>query len=185
MNTVNLTDSNDQNFLDLVSKESEQDISLCYQCGNCTASCPYSFGFDIPVSKIMRLLQTGQKEAVLFSSSIWLCASCTSCTTRCPNNIDVAKTMDVLRHIARRENRVAQPRVKTFFDSFLHSVSKHGRVFELGLMVEYIAKTGRVWTDVELSPKMLPKGKLGFRPHDIKGKEAIARIFKRFEEGGK
>ncbi|WP_338325287.1 4Fe-4S dicluster domain-containing protein [Pseudodesulfovibrio senegalensis] len=184
MQTVNLTDSPDRTFTNRITEESGQNLSLCYQCGNCTASCPYSFGFDIPVSQIMRLLQTGQKEPVLTSSSIWLCASCTSCTTRCPNNIDVAKVMDVLRHEARRQGFAKERRVKAFFDSFLDSVRRHGRVFEMGLMVNYIRKTGRFWTDLELGPKMLPKGKLAFKPHQIQGKEAIARIFERFEKEG-
>lgn len=185
MQTVNLTNTIDRSFMEQVMEESEQDLSLCYQCGNCTASCPYTFGFDIPVSRVMRLMQTGQKKVVLESSSIWLCASCTSCTTRCPNNIDVARVMDVLRHIARREGYVKEPRVKAFFDSFLDSVRKHGRVFEIGLMVDYVFKTGRFWTDMDLGPKMLPKGKMSMKPHDIQNKKAIARIFERFEKENK
>ncbi len=102
MGIVNITKSYDADFVRQVEKESGQDLSLCYQCGNCTAGCPYTFVYDIPVSKIMRLAQAGQKETVLKSKSLWLCATCESCTTRCPNNIDVAHIMDVLRHMARR-----------------------------------------------------------------------------------
>lgn len=186
METVNINTSYDQKFVDLVEEESAQTLSLCYQCGNCTAGCPYSFAYDIPVSKIMRLLQLGQKEEVLKSKSIWLCATCESCTTRCPNNIDVARIMDVLRHIARREGYAPVKTVKTFWDSFLNSVEKHGRVFEMGLLANYIARTGRFWTDIELGPKILPKGKLHFKPHEIQGKEEVAKIFERFnEESGK
>ena len=35
--------------------------------------------------------------------------------------------MDVLRHMARREGRVAEPQVKQFWDTFLNSVRAHGR----------------------------------------------------------
>lgn len=182
MEILQLTESYDAEFVKQVEEESEQNVRLCYQCGNCTAGCPYTFAYDIPVSQVMRLLQAGQKERLLSSRSIWLCASCESCTTRCPNEIDVARIMDVLRHIARREGSVSEKNVKIFWDSFLESVEKHGRVFELGLMTRYIAKTGRFWTDAELGPKILPKGKLGFKPHPIKGKEHVAAIFKRFKE---
>lgn len=165
-----------------VERESGQNLSLCYQCGNCTAGCPYTFVYDIPVSQIMRLLQAGQKDAVLSCRSIWLCATCESCTTRCPNNIDVARIMDVLRHMARREGRVSERTVKVFWDEFLNSVRKHGRAFELGIVAAYVGKTGRFWTDMELGPKALLKGKLAFKPHDIKGKEEVAKIFGRFKE---
>ena len=181
MNIINLTRDHDEDFVHRVEEESGQKVSLCYQCGNCTAGCPYTFAYDIPVSQIMRLVQMGQKKTVLSSKSIWLCATCESCTTRCPNNIDVACIMDVLRHMARREGLAAVPQVKTFWDSFLDSVRAHGRVFELGLLINYVTKTGRFWTDMDLGPKILPKGKLAFKPHDIQGKEHVARIFERFE----
>lgn len=182
MTPFKLDSAADSAFISAVEAESGQQVRLCYQCGNCTAGCPYSFVYDYPVNQIMRLVQAGQKDAVLGSKSIWLCGTCQSCTTRCPNNIDVARIMDVLRHMARRERRVAQENVKSFTDAFLDSVRAHGRVFELGIMIDYIMRSGRFWTDADLAPKMLPKGKLAFKAHDIQGKEAVARIFERFEK---
>jgi len=182
MGIVNITKTYDADFVKQVEKESGQNMSLCYQCGNCTAGCPYTFAYDIPVSRIMRLVQAGQKETVLRCKSIWLCATCESCTTRCPNNIDVAHIMDVLRHMARREGHAPVPTVKKFWDSFLDSVENNGRVFEVGLLAAYVAKTGRFWTDLDLGPKVLPKGKMHFKPHEIQGKDEIKKIFKRFEE---
>ena len=182
MEVVDIHASCDHEFIAKVEAESEQKVRLCYQCGNCTAGCPYTFAYDIPVSQVMRLLQAGQKERLLSCKSIWLCATCESCTTRCPNEIDVARIMDVLRHMARREGYVAERNVKTFWDTFLDSVEKHGRVFEMGLLATYVAKTGRFWTDMDLGPKILPKGKLSFKPHEIQGKDKVAEIFKRFRE---
>lgn len=182
MEILHLTESYDAEFVRQVEEESGQKVRLCYQCGNCTAGCPYTFAYDIPVSQIMRLLQAGQKKRILSSRSIWLCATCESCTTRCPNEIDVARIMDVLRHIARREGYAKERNVKIFWDSFLDSLNKHGRVFELGLMTNFMLKTGRLWTDADLGHKVLPKGKLAFKPHEIKGKEEVAAIFKRFKE---
>lgn len=178
MDPVQLDSGCDKGFIDRVAKESGQDPSLCYQCGNCTAGCPYTFVYDLPVHQIMRLLQAGQKETILGSHSLWLCATCESCTTRCPNEIDVARIMDVLRHMARREGYVKEKQVKQFTDSFLSSVKKHGRVFEFGTLVKYITRSGRLFTDVDLGPKAMGKGKIAFRPHEIKGKEEVARIFR-------
>lgn len=170
----------DPEFVARVQAESGQNLALCYQCGNCTAGCPYTFAYDIPVSQMMRLVQAGRKEKALRAKSLWLCASCESCTTRCPNDIDVARVMDVMRHMARREGYAPEKAVKNFWDCFLDSMRKHGRVYELGLVADYVARTGRFWTDVDLGPRMLLKGKLSLKPHDIQGKDEVRRIFERF-----
>ena len=170
-------------FIRAVEDESGQRVSRCYQCGNCTAGCPMSFAYDYSVSRIMRLIQAAQNEIVLSSKSLWMCATCETCTQRCPNEIDVARVMDVCRHMARREGRRGAYAVKTFFDSFLGSVNMNGRTHEIGLMVQFMAKTGRFWTDVDLAPKVLPKGKMALLPHRIAGRKEVSDIFRRFKEG--
>lgn len=181
MNTFNFKACDDA-FIEEVERRSGQDVSQCYQCGNCTAGCPYTFAYDIPVGRIMRLVQTGQKDAVLSCRSLWLCATCQSCTTRCPNNIDVAGIMDHLRHMAREAGYATEKNVKLFTDAFLGSVERHGRVFEMGLVTEYVARTGRFWTDMDLGHKIMPKGKLHFTPSPIVGRDKVADIFRKFRE---
>lgn len=181
MNTFQFTTCDDA-FIQEVQERSGQNLSLCYQCGNCTAGCPYTFAFDIPVSRMMRLLQTGRKKEVLESKSIWLCATCQSCTTRCPNDIDVAGIMDHLRHMAREKGYATERSVKLFSDQFLKSVEKYGRVFEMGMMASYVMGTGKFWTDMEIAPLALLKRKLHFKAEPIQGQDKIANIFKRFRE---
>lgn len=173
----------DLSFIRAVEDESGQVVSRCYQCGNCTAGCPMSFTFDFTVSRIMRLIQTGQRKAVLNSKAVWLCATCETCTQRCPNNIDVASVMDACRHMSRREGYGGVYAVKAFFDSFVTTMGLHGRTHEIGLMAMFMGRTGRVWTDVELAPKMLPKGKMAILPHRIEGRKEVADILRRFKEG--
>lgn len=182
MNIIDLA-AGDSAFLAEVESRSGQNLRNCYQCGNCTAGCPFTFAYDIPVSQIMRLIQTGQKDTVLGSRSLWLCASCQSCTTRCPNAIDVAKVMDVCRHMARENGRVSERTSKLFTDAFLQSVEEHGRAFELGLMVKYTLKSGRFFDNLAIGPVALRRNKLSFKPHTIQGKEQVARIFERFRKG--
>ena len=182
MDVINLEEARDDDFIQEVMDESGQNLRHCYQCGRCTAGCPCGFAFDLPVSQVMRNLQEGRKSAVLDCRSIWLCLSCSSCSTRCPNSIDVARVMDVLRHIARREGRVAEKGVTIFWDAFLGSIRKHGRAYELGIAANYMARTGRVWTDLDLLPRIAPKGKLSPLPHNLRGHEESARIFQRFEK---
>lgn len=182
---MNITKDQNTDFVEQVSRESGQNPYLCYQCGNCTAGCPFTEFFDYPVGQIMRLLQVGQKETILRSRAIWLCATCETCTTRCPCQIDVAQIMDTLRVIARRENYVSEKDIKLFFDTFLDSLRKYGRVFELGILLNYNLKSGKIFADIDLGPKVLGKGKIHFLPTKIKGKEKIERIFGRFLERAK
>lgn len=180
--TVDLDAQRDQAFMDAVARESGQDLKSCYQCGNCTAGCVYSHDYDIPVHQVMRLVQLGHKERVLSCRSIWLCATCQACTTRCPNNIEVATVMDVLRHMARRAGFAPERLMKSFADSFLTSISRHGRVFEAGLAACFALKSGKPLQDAGLGPAMLARGKLAFLPHEpsATAKADIAGIFERF-----
>ena len=50
---------------------SGQNVSTCYQCGNCTAGCPAGLVYDRQVSQIMRAVQLGLRDEVLNSRSIW------------------------------------------------------------------------------------------------------------------
>lgn len=179
---LDLTNSCDAEFVAEVARESGQNLTLCYQCGNCTAGCPYTFAYDLPVSSVMRALQWGQRETVLTCKSIWICATCKTCTTRCPNDIDVARIMEVLRQMSRRGGYAPEKKIKQFQDSFLQSVMRHGRVFELGTMMSFIARSRRL-TDLDLGPKAVRKGKLFLRAKDIHGRDEVEKIFRRYKEG--
>jgi len=180
MKTLNLTE-NDGAFLEEFKKLSGDNPSLCYQCGNCTAGCPYSNYFDYPVSMIMRLLQTGQKETILNSRAIWLCATCETCTTRCPCNIDVAHIMDMLRIMARKENKTAEKDVKRFYDSFLSSMKMFGRIYEIGIVLMYKLKSRHLFGDMDVAPQMFLRRKIGLFP-TIKGGRKVAAIYKKYQK---
>jgi heterodisulfide reductase subunit C len=179
---LDLAQARDPGFQADVARESGQRLESCYQCGNCTAGCAYTPDYDFPVHQVMRLVQLGLKQSALSCRSIWLCATCQACTTRCPNNIDVARVMDVLRHMARRAGFAPEPAVKTFTDSFLASVARHGRVFEVGLAAAFALKGGKPLQDAGLGPALLTRGKLGLVPHEPEGngKAEVAAIFSRF-----
>ncbi len=181
INTLSIQQSCDVDFIRQVEEASEQKVSKCYQCGNCIASCAYTFVYDYPVNQIMRFIQLGQKDIVLKSRSIWLCANCQACTTRCPNNLDVARIMETLRIMSRREGTVSEPDIRIFYDEFLRSVKTFGRVFETGLLPVYNFRARRPFTDLDLAPRLLMKGKLTFIPSRIKGRKRIAEIFERLK----
>ena len=183
---INLSRMRDAAFTAEVEAHSGQNVSTCYQCGNCTAGCPAGFVYDLQASQIMRAVQLGLKDMELDSKSIWMCLSCSTCSQRCPNNIDVGGVMETLRHMARQEGRVTVPKVEKFWWSFLDTVRAFGRTYEIGTMALYMMRSMRVFTDLDLAPEALKKGKLGFKPHVLPhGAAPVARIFKRYKERAK
>ena len=183
---INLSRMRDAAFTAEVEAHSGQNVSTCYQCGNCTAGCPAGFVYDLQASQIMRAVQLGLKDMVLDSKSIWMCLSCSTCSQRCPNNMDVGGVMETLRHMARQEGRVTVPKVEKFWWSFLDTVRAFGRTYEIGTMALYMMRSMRVFTDLDLAPEALKKGKLGFKPHVLPhGAAPVARIFKRYKERAK
>ncbi len=182
VHTLSIQKTCDIDFIRRVEEASGQEVGRCYQCGNCSASCNYTYVYDYPVNQIMRLIQLGQKDIVLRSRSVWLCAACQACTTRCPCNIEVARVMEALRIMSREENTVSLKDVQMFYDEFLRSVKAFGRVFETGLLPVFNLKAGKPFGDMDLAPKVLKKGKLHLLPSTIKGRKHVADIFRRFEE---
>ncbi|HTY09538.1 MAG TPA: 4Fe-4S dicluster domain-containing protein [Bacteroidota bacterium] len=144
-------------------------VQRCYQCGKCSAGCPAADHMDLTPSVVLRLLQTRTAEAerkVLGSYAIWLCLACQTCVARCPMEVDLPKAMDVLRAESLRLNLV-HPRARdivAFHTSFLNTIKRFGRLWEIGLIAEYKVRTLHLWQDVVLAPVMLMKGKLSLIP---------------------
>lgn len=182
MNITRLDKARDLKFKRQVEEESGQNLSACYQCGNCTAGCPGAQVYDRQVSQIMRAVQMGLKDEALKNRSLWLCLSCSTCSARCPNNIDVAAVMETLRMMARREGLVQDRPIESFWKAFLDTVHATGRSYELGVMADYMGRTLRGWGNLEIAPMALRKNKMPFIPSVIHGREEVARIFKRYEE---
>ena len=75
----------------------------CYQCGTCSAGCPFIEDMDLAPDEVIRYVILDKKE-VLNSKTIWLCASCYTCAERCPRDINITKIMEALRQIILRKN---------------------------------------------------------------------------------
>lgn len=181
VHTLSLQQTCDDGFIREVEETSGQQVNRCYQCGNCSASCAYTCVYDYPVNQIMRLVQLGQRDLVLTSRSIWLCATCQACTTRCPNNLDVARIMETLRIMSKEQRKVSEAHIELFYDEFLRSVRAFGRVFETGLLPVYNVRARKLFTDLDLAPQVLKKGKLAFLPHLLQERSEVADIFARLK----
>ncbi len=191
MELINLNQSigNNQDFIRQIGEESGQPVHKCYQCGKCTAGCPVAFAMDYPPNQVIRMVQLGLRDELLRSKSIWLCATCHTCATRCPCKIEITKVMEILRIMAGQRG-TAPPgnakNVEIFYDAFLNTVEKYGRMYELGAMMQYNLKSKNLFNKAEMGLPMLQKGKLKFSPSKIKGESEIARIFSEVQrmEGG-
>ncbi|MCX6136275.1 MAG: 4Fe-4S dicluster domain-containing protein [Ignavibacteriales bacterium] len=166
----------------LVHQRTSVSVSRCYQCGKCSAGCPTATEMDLAPSVILRHLQCGlpsSDNAVLSSYTIWLCLSCHTCVARCPMEVDLPAVMDVLRSESVRQKKV-HPRandILAFHQSFLNTIQRFGRLWEIGLIAEYKLRTWHLLQDVLVAPSMFLRGKLALLPERIKGKKETRRIF--------
>ena len=84
-----------ERLLDLTSGAA----ALCYQCGVCTATCPWGLVKKEPLSvrTFMRQAQLGIRDG---DESLWLCTTCAQCEVLCPRGVEIADVFRALRMIA-------------------------------------------------------------------------------------
>jgi heterodisulfide reductase subunit C len=134
-------------------------------------------------AQILRLVQLGQKDAVLHSSAIWLCIGCETCGTRCPNEIHAGAVIDALRHVAIAEG--VAPAERTVFklhQAFLDSIRTWGRLHELTMLMQYKLTSRDLLSDLDMGLDMLLSGKIHPLPKRIKGMDEIKALFGKKDE---
>ena len=86
------------------------EIALCFQCGVCTATCPWGAVKQEPltVRSLIRQAQLGlQRE----NGNLWLCTTCAQCEALCPRGVNIIQVIRSLRTIAwqRRQAQEGLP----------------------------------------------------------------------------
>lgn len=157
-------------------------VNRCYQCGKCSAGCALADDMDYPPSLVIRMLQTNDVanyNSLLKSETIWLCVSCQNCLTRCPMEIDIPQLMDYMREKSLENKSINKKssQIVSFHKAFLDSVKFTGRLYEIGLVAGYKARTMNLLQDVNIAPKMFSKGKLPILPEMVEDKKQMASIF--------
>ena len=85
-----------QDAIDIIKEEGGDCSKLCYQCGTCTATCPWNLVRSFMVRKAMHQAQLGVVD--FESEDMWLCVTCKWCVDRCPRGVGI---IDVWRSFRR------------------------------------------------------------------------------------
>ncbi len=82
--------------VDAIIEAGGEALKSCYQCGLCTATCPWGLVRNFLSRRVIHQAQIGLVE--LDSEEVWLCASCGACVDRCPRGVEI---IDIFRAIRR------------------------------------------------------------------------------------
>jgi len=170
-----------ETFLEEVNKKIHGvPLQACYHCRKCSAGCPTAPHMEYNPNKVIKMIQNGQKDKVLNSSTIWLCLSCETCITRCPNKVDIARMMDVLRQMAIESGVGAhEPNVLKFHEAFLAGIKRGGRINEPMMLVQYKLKSGDFFSDMGAGLDMFLKGKIALMSPRTKDMKSVKNIFEK------
>ena len=75
----------------------------CMRCGKCSGTCPSYDEMEYHPHQFVYMVETGEIEPLMKSSSIYKCLSCFACVDRCPRGVEPAKLVEALRLCVIRE----------------------------------------------------------------------------------
>jgi Fe-S oxidoreductase len=82
---------------DIIREQGGEILKLCYQCGMCTATCPWNQARSFPVRKIIHQAQLGLID--FEDEDMWLCVTCKLCVDRCPRGVEIIDVWQALRKV--------------------------------------------------------------------------------------
>ncbi len=80
---------------DIIREEGGEILKLCYQCGLCTATCPWNVVKTFLPRKLIHQTQLGLTD--FGAEEVWQCVGCRLCIDRCPRGVEVVDIMRALR----------------------------------------------------------------------------------------
>ncbi len=82
---------------DILKEQGGEIAKLCYQCGTCTAACPWNQVKSFVVRHLMHEAQLGLVD--FEGDDMWQCATCRACVERCPRGVEIIDIMRSLRRV--------------------------------------------------------------------------------------
>jgi len=168
-------------FARTIQARSHEPVMRCFYCQKCSIGCPSAFAMDCQPAQVLKMVQLGQKEALLKSRAIWLCIGCETCGTRCPNDIRINNVMDVLKEMALEEGvKPAEKEVYALHRSFLNSIKRFGRVHEMTMIAEYMLRApNKLFEELGIGLVLFIKGKILHLWSAIKGRDKVRELYRR------
>ena len=75
----------------------------CMRCGKCSGTCPSYDEMEYHPHEFVYMVEKGDLEPLMRSSSIYKCLSCFACVDRCPRGVEPAKLVEAIRVMVVRE----------------------------------------------------------------------------------
>ncbi len=80
-------------------------VAPCFQCGVCTATCPWGLLQAEPVN-VRQLMHRAQLGIDQKDGAMWWCTTCRACELQCPRGVPIADVMLALRSLAWKDGSV-------------------------------------------------------------------------------
>jgi heterodisulfide reductase subunit C2 len=157
----------------------------CMQCGTCTGSCVNAHAMDYTPRQMWRLVQLDDKAELFRSKTFWLCSTCYYCTLRCPRGLPLTETIGALKRTAVAEGYLDESASIKFYQAFLDSVRRYGRVRETEMMARYFMALKDPIKPMQFSSlgiKLLLKGKLHPQVPRFFGTGKLDALFRKARE---
>jgi len=181
--TTALRQENNEPIVDDLAPIREM-VQACIQCGTCTGSCPNAFAMDRTPRQMWRLVLMGRKSAIFSSQTFSLCSACYACTLRCPRGLPLTEAIGRLKQVAARERLVLYKKSDRFYESFISSVRRHGRVREMEFMTLYFMAMKNPFLPLKFSSlgmRLMARGKVSVQVPS-RGKRPLEGIFRKVKE---
>ena len=75
----------------------------CMVCGKCSGTCPNYGQMEYHPHQFVQMVENGELEPLLNSTSIYKCLSCFACLERCPRQVEPAKLIEAVRMVVERQ----------------------------------------------------------------------------------
>lgn len=161
-------------------------VSCCIQCGTCTGSCPWSGHMDMTPRRMWRLVLLAREDEIFTTQTFSLCSSCYMCTLRCPRGLPLTEAMGYLKRIAAKKGFRPYKTSTRFYESFMESVRRHGKVHETEFMGLYFLSMKNPLLPFRFMPlgiRLYRKKKIHLEiPGTGKQERPLERIFQKVSE---
>ena len=114
-----------------------------------------------------RLGIIGRLADVMNSQTFILCSDCYACTLRCPRGLPLTEAMETLKGIAFARQEARHRSSRLFYEKFMQTVKRYGRLHEMAFMTRYFSAMKRPVAPFRFAPlglKLMGKGKVALRP---------------------